>query len=264
MGELIFVGLGLGGPMDMSRRAFECLREADEVFAEFYTSTLVDCSPRDLERALERPVTVLDRSGVEEGNVILESARKGKVAFMTAGDTMAATTHVDLRIRAMGEGIPTRLIHGVSIFTAAASALGLQSYKFGRTVTLPFQEENYFPTSPYDNIKENWERGLHTLVLLDINEDEGRYMSSKQAVEWLIEAENRVEGGMISNTTLICAAARVGSVTEQVAAGFPSRMMEIDMGPPLHCLVIPGRLHFMEARSLVDLAGAPMDILEDE
>ena len=66
MGELIFVGLGLGGPRDMSRRAFDCLRDADEVFAEFYTSALIDCSPQELEAELGRPVTVLDRVGVEE------------------------------------------------------------------------------------------------------------------------------------------------------------------------------------------------------
>ena len=246
----------------MSRRAFDCLRDADEVFAEFYTSALIDCSPQELEAWLGRPVTVLDRVGVEEGNSIIDAAGKGTVAFMTAGDTMAATTHVDLRIRAKERGIHTRLIHGVSIFNASASALGLQPYKFGRTVTLPFPEPNYFPTSPYVNIKENFDRGLHTLILLDMREDEGRYMNSRQAVEWLLEAEGRVGDGLIDDSTLICSAARVGSETEAVAAGYPSRMAEMDMGPPLHCLVMPGRLHFMEARFLVEFAMAPREIMK--
>jgi len=246
----------------MNRRAFDCLRNANEVFAEFYTSALIDCSPQELEAELGRPVTVLDRVGVEEGNSIIDAAEKGTVAFITAGDTMVATTHVDLRIRAKENGVATRLIHGVSIFTASASALGLQPYKFGRTVTLPFPEPNYFPTSPYDNIKENFDRGLHTLILLDIKEDEKRYMSSRQSVEWLLEAEERVGDGLIDYSTLICVAARIGSETEAVAAGYPSQMAKMDMGPPLHCLVMPGRLHFMEARFLVEFAMAPREIMK--
>jgi len=263
MGELIFVGLGLGGPKDMSRRAFERLKEADEVFAEFYTSSLIDCSVEELEEELGRPITVLKRKEVEEQDLIVEAASRGKVAFITAGDTMAATTHVDIRLRAEERGIPTTLIHGVSIFTAAASALGLQPYKFGRTVTLPLHEPGYFPTSPYDNIVENMERGLHTLVLLDIKQDEGRYMSSMEAVKWLMEAESRVGKGLIREKTLICAAARVGSSSEKVSAGYPERMSKLDMGSPLHCLVIPGKLHFMEAKFLVSFASAPEDIIED-
>jgi diphthine synthase len=37
----------------------------------------------------------------------------------------------------------------------------------------------------------------------------------------------------------------------------------MDLGEPLHTLVIPGRLHFMEAYALVHLAGAPERILQD-
>ena len=245
----------------MSRRAFDLLRQADEVFAEFYTSTLIDCSPEELEAELGRPITMLSRRHLEEEDLVLKAARQGRVALMTAGDTMAATTHVELRIRAVEEGIPTRLVHGVSIFTAAASALGLQPYKFGRTVTLPFQEPGYFPLSPYENIMENLKRGLHTLVLLDISEERG-FMSSMKAMEWLMEAESRKGGGLMKESTLVCAAARVGSTTERLAAGYPREMMKKDMGGPLHCLVIPGRTHFLEARSLVRLADAPPDIME--
>lgn len=247
----------------MSRRAFEHLKEADEVFAEFYTSSLIDCSVEDLEEELGRSIIVLERKDVEEGDRIVEAAREKKVAFITAGDTMAATTHVDIRLRAAEQGILTTLIHGVSIFTAVASALGLQPYKFGRTVTLPLPEPGYFPTSPYDKIMENKQRGLHTLVLLDIKEDEKRYMCSMEAVEWLMEAESRVGKGLIHEKTLICAAARVGSSSEKIEAGYPNRMSKLDMGLPLHCLVIPGKLHFMEAKFLVSFASAPNDILEE-
>src|SRR2546427_9911813 len=83
---------------------------------------------------------------------------------------MAATTHVDLRLRAAAAKVPSRIVHGVSILTAAAGALGLQAYKFGRTTTIPFPAIGFGPTSPLEAILENRRAGLHSLGLLDVRE----------------------------------------------------------------------------------------------
>jgi len=40
------------------------------------------------------------------------------------------------------------------------------------------------------------------------------------------------------------------------------RLAECDLGGPLHILVVPAKLHFMEAEGLVALAGAPKEIQE--
>jgi diphthine synthase len=263
MGELLFVGLGLGSMEDMSVRALNALRACDVVYGEFYTSKLIDSDLSHLEDCIGKRIKKLDRADVEEGEELIEAAKSKKVAFVTAGDTMAATTHVDLRLRAMELGIPTRLIHGVSIFTACASALGLQPYKFGRTITLPFQEKGYSPSSPYENILENHKRGLHSLVLLDIRETEGRYMSAAEGAKWLVDAEERIEGGLIKDDTLMVGCARVGSASEFLLAGYPSKLIQQDFGPPLHTLVVPGKLHFMEAEALVRLASAPPEISKE-
>ncbi len=167
-------------------------------------------------------------------------------------------------MRAIEEGIDTDLVHGVSIFTAAAAAFGLQPYKFGRAVTIPFPEPGYLPSSPYENILENRSRGLHTLVLLDIREEEGRYMTAAEAVRWLLDAESRLRGGLLDDDTVLCAGARIGSSQQRLLAGSPSMLSGTDMGPPLHCVIVPGRLHFMEARSLVLIASAPESILQDD
>lgn len=263
MGELIFVGLGLSGVRDMSVRALEELRQCDLIYGEFYTSKLVGSGVEELQDYIGRPVKVLERADVEEGEEMIEAAKDKRVAFVTAGDTMAATTHVDIRLRAMELGIGTRLLHGVSIFTACASALGLQPYKFGRTITLPFTEKGFTPSSPYQNILENHRRGLHSLVLLDIRDQEGRFMTAGEGVRWLMDAEARLGEGLIGERTIVCACARVGSPGEKLRAGVPKDILEEDMGPPLHTLVLPGRLHFMEAMALVRLAGAPGWIVED-
>lgn len=263
MGELLFVGLGLGGVEDMSVRALNALRSCDLVYGEFYTSRLIDHDIEELESFIGKPIRKLDRVEVEEGEELLAAAKDRRVAFVTAGDPMAATTHVDLRLQAMERGIATRLIHGVSVFTACASALGLQPYKFGRTITLPFPEKGFLPSSPYENILENARRGLHSLILLDIRESEGRYMSAAEGVGWLMDAEQRVGGGLMREDTLVAACARVGSSTEMLKAGLAPAMRGVDMGPPLHTLVLPGKLHFMEAEALVRFAGAPAEIVKE-
>ncbi|MGN1045080.1 MAG: diphthine synthase [Candidatus Methanomethylophilaceae archaeon] len=262
--ELIFVGLGLCGTDGMTVKALNALKECDKIYAEFYTSHLIGTDIKDLEEAVGKKIKVLHRMQVEEGEDIIGDAMTMRVGFVTAGDTMSATTHVDLMIQAKEAGIPTRLFNGISIFSACPTALGLQPYKFGRTVTLPFIEDGYQPQSPYDNILENKERGLHTMVLLDIHADEMRYMTGKQAIEWLLEGERKWGKGLIKDDTLICVASKIGSPEQKLTAGYPKQLLEMDLGEPLFTLVIPGNLHFMEAYSLVYFAGAPESIIEDE
>jgi diphthine synthase len=251
-------------PEDMSVRALTTLRNCDEIFAEFYTSKLNDAQPKDLEAFIGKKLTILKRADVEEKDIIVSAAKRKKVAFITAGDPMSATTHVDLRLRAMSEEVHTDIINGVSIFTACAAAFGLQPYKFGRAVTIPFPEPRFLPSSPYENILDNFSRGLHTLILLDIKQEEDRYMTAPMAMRWLMDAEERLGKGLVKESSLFCAAARVGSERQALFAGYPEEITTVDLGPPLHCMVMPGRLHFMEAQALVALANAPKDILNEE
>jgi diphthine synthase len=102
------------------------------------------------------------------------------------------------------------------------------------------------------------------MVLLDIRADELRYMTAHQAIEWLIEGENKWNEGLITEKTLICVASKIGSPEEKITAGYPQDLLQKDIGSPLQTLVIPGNLHFMEAYALVDFAGAPQEIVEEE
>jgi diphthine synthase len=164
MRGLIFAGLGLSGTDGMTVKALNALRECDVIFAEFYTSTLIGTGIDELENVLGKKIKVLHRAQVEEDDTIIESARTLRVGFVTAGDTMAATTHVDLLIQAAEEGIPAKVFHGVSIFSACPSSLGLQPYKFGRTVTLPFIDNGYHPRSPYDHLVLTTREGVQSMI----------------------------------------------------------------------------------------------------
>jgi len=161
-GTLIFVGLGLYDEKDISIKGLEEIKKADKVFAEFYTAKLVGTSIEKLEKLFGKKIIVLNRNETEKGDTIINSAEKEDTVFLTAGDSMTATTHIDLRIRAIKKGIKTKVIHASSIITAVSGLLGLQNYKFGRTTTLAYPQENYFPTSPYDVIREN-KKWVYTL-----------------------------------------------------------------------------------------------------
>ena len=261
---LTFVGLGLSGIDGMTVKAKDALRACDAIFAEFYTSSLIDTDIADLEKAAGKKINVLSRTQVEEDDIVIEAAGMSHVCFITAGDAMNATTHVDLLIQAAENGIPVKVIHGVSIFSACPASLGLQPYKFGRTVTLPFIEDGYHPRSPYDHLVSNKKDGLHSMVLLDIRAEEGRYMTAHDAIAWIIDAEEKWKCGLIDNDTLICVASQIGSVNEKVFAGYPRNLLKMNVGEPLHTLVIPGNLHFMESYALVHLAGAPRSIIKDD
>ncbi|MFW6120321.1 MAG: diphthine synthase [Petrotogales bacterium] len=259
-GQLIFVGLGLYDENDISLKGWNELENCDRVFAEFYTSKLVGLNKNALEKKLGKTIVVLSREETEKGDKIIDCALKEKVVFLTCGDPMIATTHIDLRLQAMKKGIYTRIIHNGSIVTAAPGLLGLQNYKFGRTTTIAFPEKDYFPISPYDIIKKNKEMGLHTLVLLDIQADRNVYMTANQGMKLLLKMEEKMGENVLNEDSIICVVAQVGSPDPMIAANTMKALLNQDFGPPLHTLVIPGNFHFMEVEALEICAHLPKQI----
>ena len=282
--RLDFVGLGLYGPEGMGLDALSVLRKADIIFAEFYTSFLGGATLADLEECFQKKITLLTRDQVESESLIIDAAKDNRVVFLTAGDSMSATTHVELRMSASKMNIPTRIYHAPSVLTAVPSELGLSHYKFGRTTTLVFPRTNFFPTSPYDVIERNLASGFHTLVLLDIvaersgdssdisaeypamevsyNDEVFLLMPARTGFELLLDMERKLGREILSPGTLVCAVARAGAEDVAATAGYLEDMRYLDMGPPLHSIVIPGKLHFMEGEALVELANAPREILD--
>jgi len=112
---------------------------------------------------------------------------------------MISTTHTDLRLRAEERGIDTRVIHGVTAQSAASSLTGLQNYRFGKATTLPFPYAHGgddVPASVIETIEANHERGLHTVVYLDIkvgtgptgpDPDHEEYMTADLAADLLAD-----------------------------------------------------------------------------
>ena len=252
---LVFIGLGLNGE-GISLRGLREAREADVVYAELYTSKLPKLRLDEFGQTIGKPIKVVDRETVEQRpDEILHAAKVSKVAFLVPGDPMVATTHVDLRLRAAKAGIETKVVHAASIASAAAGLAGLQSYKFGRTVTVPFPDN---PSQvPYETLVENRKRGLHTLLLLDIRAKEGRAMLANEAIEIMLGLEEKLRKNAFTPDTLAVVVARAGSDDAVVKADRVGKLRRLDFGSPPHVLIVPGKLHFVEAEALRVFAGAP-------
>jgi diphthine synthase len=260
--ELVLVGLGLYDEKDVSIRGLEEIREADAVFAEFYTSLMPGLSIQKLEEMTGKEVKVVARRVLEEeeGEPIFEAAKKGKAVLLVPGDPLISTTHVDLRISAKKRGIQTRVIHGASAVSAVRGLSGLQNYKYGKAVTIPFSEQGFVSETPYNVIRENKKRGLHTMCYLDIKAEEQRYLTIREALQTLLELEKMKKEQVVTPRTLVIGVARAGSAEPTVKAGYVEEVINEDFGAPPHTLIFPGRLHFMEAEALITLADAPEDV----
>jgi len=246
---LIIVGIGVDNEKDITIKGLEIVKQADFVYLETYTSKL-NCPVSALEKIYEKRIILADRDLVENrAEGILEKAKTKNVAFLVAGDPFGATTHTDLYLRAVQDGIKVKVIHNASIINAIGE-IGLQLYKFGKTTSLVFPEEKYQPESAYDILKENKSIGAHTLVLLDIKNEENKFMTVNEAIKRLLEIEEKRKEKVFTKDTLCIGVARFGSDNQKIKAGSAKKLLNEDFGLPLHSLIVPEKLHFMEEEML--------------
>ncbi len=238
---LHIIGLGIGDEKDISLRGIEACKKSEKVFVELYTCQL-EINFSWLEKIIEKKIDILDRKGVEESGKIIDSALKKDTVILVGGDPLSATTHTEIVLGARKKGIKVEIIHSSSVFTAVGET-GLSLYKFGRTVSLPKPQENYSPTSPYENISENLKNGMHTLLLLDIG------MSANDAIEILLGLEKKIKGGLFSSGTKIAACAHLGKGS-LIRYGKIKDLIKSDLGEHPHCIVIPAKLNFAEEEFL--------------
>lgn len=261
---LYLIGLGLYDEQDITLRGLNAIKQCQRVYLEAYTSILL-CDKAKLEQLYEKEVIVADREMVEnEADKILEGAEQYDVAFLVVGDPFGATTHTDLQLRARERGIPVRVIHNASVMNAVG-ACGLQLYKFGEAISIVFFTDTWRPDSFYDKIAANRKLGLHTLCLLDIKVKEPnldalargkiiyeppRYMTINTALQQLLEIEQKRGEGAYSPETLAVGMSRLGAPDQQMVAGSMQQLLDVDFGPPLHCLIIAGDVHVIEEEIL--------------
>jgi diphthine synthase len=88
-------------------------------------------------------------------------------------------------------------------------------------------------------------------------------MTANEGTALLMEMEaNAGESGL--KEAIAVGIARAGAPDTSVKADLLPRLQGYDLGGPLHILIIPARLHFMEAEALRILADAPADAVQCE
>ncbi|MBR79915.1 MAG: diphthine synthase [Euryarchaeota archaeon] len=195
---LWLVGIGPGDLEHMTEKARSIARNCNKRYLEGYTAVLPEVEENRLEDVVG-PWERLMRPSVESPGILIEEAREMPVALLVVGDPMLATTHIDLEARCSEEGVDFHVVPGMSATALAISLSGLQSYKFGRQVTLPYPYGEYLATSPLEMIISNQANGLHTLVLLDLDPtgmgfDPPKPMTPREAVSVLDKMVHRHMG----------------------------------------------------------------------
>ncbi|MFC2136172.1 diphthine synthase [Bacteroidota bacterium] len=243
---LYMIGIGLHDEEDITVKGLKKVKEADYVFLETYTSKLQVVMKR-LEKFYNKKIIPADRELVEKkADEILDKALDKDVCFLVVGDVFGATTHTDLFLRAKKKGIKVKIINNASILNAVGIT-GLELYKFGKTTSMPYPEENFNPETAYDVIKENKKAGLHTLVLLDIKPD--RNMTVNEGINILWEIERKRKQKVFTKETMVIGCARLGG-DYKIKFSKALIVEKEDFGKPLHCIIVPGKLHFVEEEAL--------------
>jgi len=245
---LYLISLGLYNQKDISVKALETARICDVLYLEMYT-TKMNTDAKKLTNFIGKNVKQLPREDIENCETIIKEAKEKNVGLLVGGDALAATTHTSILIEAKKAGVQVSIIHGSSVFSAIGEA-GLQLYKYGKAVTLAYEEENYKPTSFYETIKQNKNSGLHTLVLLDVKSDKDRYMTIKEGLETILEVEKEKKAGIVSEETEVVAVCQLGG-DQHIKYGKIKDLMKdklLERTPAV--ILIPGELHFLEKEFL--------------
>jgi diphthine synthase len=97
-------------------------------------------------------------------------------------------------------------------------------------------------------------------VLLDIQVEKNRYMTANEGFELLLKMENVLKKRLFTDDTIACVVARAGAPDSVVVANTINVLRKKDFGTPLHTVVIPGNLHFMEIEALELCADLPPEV----
>ena len=241
---LYLIGIGLDNERDITLNALDAIKNCNFVYLENYTSIL-GFDIKKLESLIGKSVFLTDRNFVENSDEIIKNSKVLDVAFLIKGDIFSATTHVDLFLRAKHEGISCKVLHNASIITAAGDT-GLSLYKFGKIASIPFNNNNVY--SSYDTFLDN--KDSHTLFLLDLNHGENSFMGFIEGFNYLINKSRERNDGKINLDTKCVVCAALCTKNQIIRYGKVSDLLNLKINVYPQCIIIPGKMHFVEEEIL--------------
>lgn len=245
---LWFVGLGISNVRSLPNEGKKILENADIIYLEQFTSPIGKSELAKIKKMTKGQFKMAKRWVVEDGNEILKNAKRKKVVLLSYGDPYIATTHIELRTRAIQEQIKTGSIHASSSLTSMIGECGLHYYKLGRIATIMSDSKSL--TTPYYVIYKNAVEGNHTVLLLEYNQDKDFFLDPKDAFLALIETEKGQKRNVIDSSTFAVVASRIGLKDQSIISGKISNLNKQNFGKPPHTIIITGRLHFTESDAL--------------
>ncbi|MDG1555732.1 MAG: diphthine synthase [Candidatus Poseidoniaceae archaeon] len=274
---LLLIGMGPGTVAGMTLEAVQAAKQATHRRYEAYTALWPESELDLLERRIGSIQRVM-RPEVEQPDELFALAKNSLVALLVVGDPLQATTHVDLQLQALEHEIDCRVFHGVSITTIVTGAVGLSNYRFGRQTTLTYPYGGWIATSPLEVIAVNRFRGLHTLVLLDLDptgqgtgdQRPMRPVDAKKSMELMwnkLNEHQQHEDSENQNSDMINAAytsllgekmeefpvvlcADMGTQDQEIVFTTIGELGHLE-GGRLNCLLVPARTSEVEEKALL-------------
>ena len=174
--------------------------------------------------------------------------KKKKTVLISYVDPYIATTHLELKTRAITDKIETNTIHSSSIISSLIGEIGLQYYKVGKILTIMNDPKSMI--TPYNTIFNNLLSKMHSIILLEYNEDKSFFLEPQNALSLLLDAEKTQNGKIISSDTFTIVASRIGKSDQMITSGKISNLIKKEYGEPPHTIIIPGSLHFTESNAI--------------
>ena len=228
---LYLIGLGLN-ENSLTAEALEVIEGAEEIYLENYTVDF-PYDKKILEEKTKKKIKELEREKVENEEIVSEAKNKD-VCLLVYGDSLSATTHIQLISACKSQGVGFKVIHNASILTAV-SETGLQLYKFGKTSSMPAWKENWEPCSFLDYVKENKSIGAHSLLLIDISLD------VEKAIKQLKTALEKYDLDM--GKIIVCRG--LGTEKSEIIYDSLKNISKKNIEQP-YCFVIPGKSNDLE------------------
>ncbi|MBT5042786.1 diphthine synthase [Candidatus Woesearchaeota archaeon] len=231
------IGIGMGDEKDITVKGLEAVKSCDKIFLECYTSKQVDFDIDKMQEFYGKEIIFADRDMVEKNceDEMIMPAREGNVALLIVGSPLGATTHLDILRRADDLDVESTVIDNAGIL-GAVGIVGMSLYKYGRVITIP--KENEGISSPYEMMVENQKMGLHTLILLDVKNENEEFnlMTARKGLDYLIK-----HGLSTSEMVVVCGG--LGGAKPEIKYGGVGTIF-VEKKP--QCIIVPGDMHFME------------------
>ncbi len=241
------VGLGVAWK-DISIKALDIIKSADEVLLEGYTS-IANFEINDLAKLIKKDIRVLYRNEIEGKRTFINESKKKNIVLLVYGDPLSATTHFEMIQELIRKKIPFQIIHSSSILTLI-SETGLSLYKFGKTTSIPFWSDNFQPESFFDVFTANKSIKAHTLFLLDLDPKAKEFMSPAYALDILLQIAKKRKSKVLTKKTLAIACSRLGTDKQEIKVASVNELLKKNYSEPPHCLIIPSTLSDSEKEFL--------------